>query len=107
MAGVTDRFWFLLLFPGDAHLMSIPFPISLLDLALVDAGSTASTALHDAIETARAAERLGYQRVWYAEHHSTPSIASSSPDLLISRTSAATERIRVGSGGVMLPNHAP
>jgi luciferase family oxidoreductase group 1 len=87
--------------------MSSPLPISLLDLALVDAGSTASHALHNAVETAQAVEGLGYRRVWYAEHHSTPSIASSCPDLLISRASAATTRIRVGSGGVMLPNHAP
>ena len=82
-------------------------PISVLDLSPVAAGSTESQALHDTIELARHAERLGYHRYWLAEHHGGAMVASSSPELMIGQVAAATERIRVGSGGVMLPNHSP
>jgi luciferase family oxidoreductase group 1 len=82
-------------------------PISVLDLSPVAAGSTEAQALRDTIELARDAERLGYHRYWLAEHHGGAMVASSSPELMIGQVAAATERIRVGSGGVMLPNHSP
>jgi luciferase family oxidoreductase group 1 len=82
-------------------------PLSVLDLAPVGSGSTPSQALRDTVHLARLAERLGYVRSWYAEHHNLPSVASSSPEVLIAHVAAATERIRVGSGGILLPNHAP
>ncbi|HEX2312095.1 MAG TPA: LLM class flavin-dependent oxidoreductase [Thermomonospora sp.] len=85
--------------------MSIPF--SVLDLAPVVTGSTSAQALHNTLDLARHAERLGYARYWLAEHHNMPGIASSATAVLIGQVAAATERIRVGSGGVMLPNHAP
>lgn len=83
------------------------FDLSVLDLAAVGSGMTASQALANTVEVARLAERLGYVRFWLAEHHGMPSIASSSPEILIAHVASATERIRVGSGGIMLPNHAP
>lgn len=82
-------------------------PLSVLDLAPRPAGGTNADAVAGTIELAQAAERLGYDRFWLAEHHGMPGIASSSPAVLISAVAARTERIRVGSGGVMLPNHAP
>jgi luciferase family oxidoreductase group 1 len=82
-------------------------PLSVLDLAPIGTGYTASRALRNSMELARLADRLGYTRYWFAEHHGMPSIASSSPEILIGLGAAATERIRVGSGGIMLPNHAP
>ncbi len=82
-------------------------PISVLDLSPVAAGSTESQALRDTIELARHAERLGYHRLWLAEHHGGAMVASSSPELMIGQVAAATDTIRVGSGGVMLPNHSP
>ncbi len=87
--------------------MSQPFTLSILDLAPVGSGSTARQALRNTVELARLAERLGYHRFWLAEHHGMPSIASSSPEILIEHVATATARIRVGSGGIMLPNHAP
>lgn len=83
------------------------FSLSVLDLAPVGSGISPEVALRRTVELARLAERLGYVRLWYAEHHSLPSVASSSPAILIANAAAATERIRVGSGGVMLPNHTP
>lgn len=82
-------------------------PISVLDLSPVLAGSTEGQALRDTIELARHAERLGFERYWLAEHHGGAMVASSSPELMIGQVAAATERMRVGSGGVMLPNHSP
>ncbi len=82
-------------------------PLSVLDLAPVGSGSTASQALRDTVDLARLADRLGYTRYWLAEHHGMPSIASSSPEILIEHVASRTERIRVGSGGIMLPNHVP
>lgn len=82
-------------------------PLSVLDLVPVGAGSTASQAIRESVELARLAEGLGYTRYWLAEHHGMPSIASSAPEILIEHVASATERIRVGSGGIMLPNHAP
>lgn len=83
------------------------FPLSVLDLSTVGEGSTPAQALQHTVELAQHVERLGYERFWLAEHHNMPGIASSAPTILIGRVAAATERIRVGSGGVMLPNHPP
>jgi luciferase family oxidoreductase group 1 len=82
-------------------------PLSVLDLAPVVAGGSTSEALNYTTELARRTEELGYRRFWVAEHHNMPAIASSSPAVLIAHLAAATSTIRVGSGGVMLPNHAP
>lgn len=77
----------------------------MLDLAPVSAGSTSRDALLDSTTLARRADDLGYLRFWVAEHHSMPAVASTSPAVLISHLASATRRVRVGSGGVMLPNH--
>ena len=82
-------------------------PLSVLDLSPVAAGSSGAAALRNSLDLARLADRLGYTRYWVAEHHNLASIASSAPDIMIGQIAAATERMRVGSGGVMLPNHAP
>jgi luciferase family oxidoreductase group 1 len=83
-----------------------PTPLSVLDLASVFDGMSHAEALAQTIATAVEAERLGYGRFWVAEHHGMPAIASSAPAVLIGAIAAATESIRVGSGGVMLPNHS-
>ena len=80
--------------------------LSVLDLAPVGQGSTPAAALAQSVELARLAERRGYARVWVAEHHNMPGIASSSPPVLIAHLAASTSTIRVGAGGVMLPNHS-
>jgi luciferase family oxidoreductase group 1 len=85
----------------------IDVPLSVLDLAPVAAGTTSGQALRQTTELARRTEELGYRRFWVAEHHNMPAIASSAPAVLIAHLAAATSTIRVGSGGVMLPNHAP
>ncbi|MBY9073907.1 LLM class flavin-dependent oxidoreductase [Nocardioides sp. WL0053] len=82
-------------------------PLSVLDLSPIPSGRPASSALHDTIELAKAAEAFGYERYWLAEHHNIPSVASSAPMVMIAAVAAATATIRVGSGGIMLPNHAP
>ncbi|MCP2247113.1 LLM class flavin-dependent oxidoreductase [Lentzea aerocolonigenes] len=82
-------------------------PLSVLDLAPITSESDATTALRNSRELAQQAERLGYHRYWFAEHHNMPGIASSAPAVLIGHIADATSTIRVGSGGVMLPNHAP
>jgi luciferase family oxidoreductase group 1 len=81
-------------------------PLSVLDLVPVGNGTTPAAALASSVELARLVERLGYRRLWVAEHHNMPGIASSSPPVLIAHLAAATTTIRVGAGGVMLPNHA-
>src|SRR5436309_15283689 len=81
--------------------------LSVLDLSPVAGGSSDAVSLHNSLDLARVADRLGYTRYWVAEHHNLPAIASSAPDIMIGQIAAATEHIRVGSGGVMLPNHAP
>ena len=83
------------------------FPLSILDLSPVASGSTAAQALRNSLDLGRLADGLGFTRYWVAEHHNMPAIASSAPEIMIGQIAAATERIRVGSGGVMLPNHAP
>jgi luciferase family oxidoreductase group 1 len=85
----------------------VTIPLSVLDLVPVRSGSTASEAIRDAVTLARLADRLGFVRYWFAEHHAMPGIASSAPEILIEHIASATERIRVGSGGIMLPNHTP
>jgi luciferase family oxidoreductase group 1 len=82
-------------------------PLSVLDLSFVTTGTPPSAALRNTLDLARLADRLGYARYWLAEHHNLPSVASPAPEIMIGQVAAATERIRVGSGGVMLPNHAP
>ena len=82
-------------------------PLSVLELATVGSGQSSAEALASTTEVAQAAERLGYSRLWVAEHHNMPAVASTSPPVLIAHLAARTERIRIGSGGVMLPNHAP
>jgi luciferase family oxidoreductase group 1 len=82
-------------------------PLSVLDLSPVSQGAPATQALRNSLDLARLADRLGYTRYWVAEHHNLPSIASSAPEIMIGQIAAVTERMRVGSGGVMLPNHAP
>ncbi|AXE27765.1 alkanal monooxygenase [Streptomyces globosus] len=84
-----------------------PVPLSVLDLVTVGSGSTASASLRTSVALARLAETRGYQRHWVAEHHSMPGVASSSPAVILAHLAAHTTRIRLGSGGVMLPNHAP
>ncbi|RKN55627.1 LLM class flavin-dependent oxidoreductase [Micromonospora costi] len=85
----------------------IDVPLSVLDLAPVATGASAGEALRHTTELARRTEELGYHRFWVAEHHNMPAIASSAPAVLIAHLAAATSTIRLGSGGVMLPNHAP
>ncbi len=82
-------------------------PLSVLDLATVGTGQSTSDALAATVDLARAADRLGYTRFWVAEHHNMPAVASTNPPVLIAHLAAFTDRIRIGSGGVMLPNHAP
>lgn len=84
-----------------------PVPLSVLDLAPVSSGSDARAALAATVELAQLVERLGFTRFWVAEHHNMPGIASSAPAVLIGRIADATSTLRVGSGGVMLPNHPP
>jgi putative transposase len=81
--------------------------ISLLDLAPISSGQSVRDSFDASVELARAAERAGYRRVWYAEHHNMASIASSATSVLIGHIAAHTDSIRVGSGGIMLPNHSP
>ena len=82
-------------------------PLSILDLSPVAEGSTGAQALRNSLDLARLADSLGYVRYWVAEHHNMPAIASSAPDIMIGQIAAVTSRMRIGSGGVMLPNHAP
>jgi len=82
-------------------------PLSVLDLATVASDATSSQALTEATLVAQRAEELGYFRFWVAEHHNMDTVASTSPAVLIAHVAASTKRIKVGSGGVMLPNHAP
>ena len=82
-------------------------PLSILDLAAVGRGESIAESFAGSVELARVAERTGYRRVWYAEHHNISSIASSATAVLIAHIAARTETIRLGSGGIMLPNHSP
>ncbi|HLU43252.1 MAG TPA: LLM class flavin-dependent oxidoreductase [Microthrixaceae bacterium] len=91
----------------DEHMSSPRVPLSILDLAVVNRRSTVAEALHATVDLARRAEARGYARVWYAEHHNISTIASSATSVLIAHVAAHTSTIRLGAGGVMLPNHAP
>lgn len=82
-------------------------PFSVLDLSPIAEGSTASDALRNSLELAQHAERLGYKRYWLAEHHNMPGIASAATAVVIGHVAGGTKTIRVGSGGIMLPNHSP
>src|ERR1700761_7981303 len=81
--------------------------LSVLDQSPVAEGSTGAQALHNSLELARLAERLGYHRYWVAEHHGTPALACAAPEALIGPIATLTRRIRVGSGGIMLPHYSP
>ncbi|KUF05658.1 LLM class flavin-dependent oxidoreductase, partial [Leucobacter sp. G161] len=81
--------------------------LSFLDLATIEEGGSVASALHHSVKLAQAAEAAGYDRIWYAEHHNMATIASSSPAVLIAHIASQTERIGLGSGGIMLPNHSP
>lgn len=83
------------------------FPLSVLDLAPISSEASGPQALRNSIELAQLADRLGYTRYWLAEHHNIPSVAISSPEIMIGVVARETTQIRVGSGGIMLPNHAP
>src|SRR5512138_1909798 len=85
----------------------MPLRLSVLDQSPVSQGSTGADALKNSVDLARLTEQLGYERYWFAEHHGTPMLACASPEVLIAATAAATTRIRVGSGGVMLPHYSP
>jgi luciferase family oxidoreductase group 1 len=82
-------------------------PLSILDLAVIGKGETARDALANSVALAQRAEQRGYRRVWYAEHHNMSSIGSSATSVLIAHVAAHTHAIRLGAGGIMLPNHAP
>src|SRR3954462_6434998 len=82
-------------------------PLSVLDLSPVVVGSSRAPSLRNSLDLAKFADRLGYTRYWVAEHHNLPSVASSAPEIMIGQIAAVTRHIRVGSRGVMLPNHAP
>jgi len=84
-----------------------PVPLSILDLAIIGRGETALDALRSTVTLAQCAEQLGYRRIWYAEHHNMKVIASSATSVLIANVAAHTTSIRLGAGGVMLPNHSP
>jgi luciferase family oxidoreductase group 1 len=82
-------------------------PLSVLDLSPITQGSDAATSFRQSLSLARHVERLGYRRFWLAEHHNMPGIASAATSIVIAHVAAGTSSIRVGAGGIMLPNHAP
>src|SRR5688500_20141064 len=82
-------------------------PLSVLDLAPIVEGQTAAHALRKSLDLARHAERLGYTRYWVAEHHNMKGIASAATSVVIGHLAGGTSKIRVGAGGIMLPNHSP
>lgn len=86
---------------------TLPVPVSVLDRSSVRQGRHPATAVRDTVRFARQAEALGYHRFWVSEHHSVPGVAGSAPTVLAAAVAARTSRIRVGTGGVMLPNHQP
>ncbi|WP_150462436.1 LLM class flavin-dependent oxidoreductase [Nesterenkonia ebinurensis] len=82
-------------------------PLSLLDLARVREGETIAEGIARSLRLAKTADTLGYERIWFAEHHNMPHVASSATSLLIQHIAAGTQNVRVGAGGIMLPNHSP
>ena len=93
--------------PFPRTSLAAMIPLSVLDLSVVTTGTRPAAALRNSIDLARHVDELGYVRYWLAEHHNLASVASPAPDLMIGQIAAVTKNIRVGSGGVMLPNHAP
>lgn len=93
--------------PASTPTPPLQVPVSLLDRSRTRQGESPATALQHTVDRARRTERLGFRRFWVAEHHAVPGIASGSPPVLMAQIAAQTTRIRVGSGGVMLPNHSP
>jgi len=97
--------------PGEGraadHIDRMVLPLSVLDLYPVATGTPPSRALHDAVGLAKRVDELGYHRYWIAEHHNMPGIASAAPEVLIGHVAGVTKRIRVGAGGIMIPNHTP
>src|SRR4051812_43572885 len=93
--------------PERKGLFPMRIPLSVLDLAPIARGETVSSSIAASVALAQRAEEHGYRRVWYAEHHNMPTIASSATSVLISHVGAHTSTIRLGAGGVMLPNHSP
>src|SRR5262249_19311223 len=97
----------------DARLLKIEaklagvIPLSILDLAPIAEGSDAGQSLRNSLDLARHAERWGYTRFWLAEHHNIPGVASAATSVVIAHVAGGTSTIRVGAGGIMLPNHAP
>jgi len=87
--------------------MTKPYRLSVLDQSPIADGMTAADALANTLDLARAADRLGYDRYWLAEHHASPALAGAAPEALIGPVALATQRIRVGSGGIMLPHYSP
>ncbi|HVK11094.1 MAG TPA: LLM class flavin-dependent oxidoreductase [Gemmataceae bacterium] len=87
--------------------MASPLKLGVLDQSPIPEGQPAGAALRNSVDLARLADQLGYHRYWVAEHHGTPGLACTSPEILIGQIAAATARIRVGSGGVMLPHYSP
>ena len=94
-------------FAGVYPQITAMLPISVLDLSFTTTETPGAPAIRQTIELARLTDELGFRRFWVAEHHNLPSVASGAPEIMIGAIAAATRRIRVGSGGVMLPNHAP
>ena len=88
-------------------MQTAPIPLSLLDLVRVKQGATAVGALAEAQEIATHVDRLGFNRYWVAEHHNMQSIASAATSVVLAHAGQHTKRIRIGSGGIMLPNHSP
>jgi luciferase family oxidoreductase group 1 len=84
-----------------------PLPLSILDLTRIQSGFTSGETIQQSVEAAQVAESLGYRRIWFAEHHNSAGLASGSPEILIAHIGNNTTSIRMGSGGIMLPNHAP
>src|SRR6204780_1934159 len=82
-------------------------PLSVLDLSPIAEGSDAGRSLHNSLDLARHVEALGYRRYWMAEHHNLPGIASAATAVALAHIAAGTSHIRIGAGGIMLPNHAP
>ena len=108
---ILDPFLFALLVMTVSSVSSVnssvSFKLSVLDQAPVAEGESSAQALHNTLALARLADRLGYYRYWVSEHHGTTSLACASPEVLIGPIAAATSRLRVGSGGVMLPHYSP
>lgn len=87
--------------------MPVAVPLSLLDLAVVRSGEEIADGIARSLRLAQTADRLGYERIWFAEHHNMPHVGSSATALLIQHIATGTQNVRVGAGGIMLPNHAP